>query len=197
MPEQAPSPSGGSSDAADTTAVISREPLSEEAERHGRLLQNRYNVDDPKRRIRKLTPGLKKKFCKALAQGASVTKAAQAIGVAKSTAYYQRDIDKQFKEAWDDALDSAADLCEDRLAELREKSTHPAFVFGTLKVLRPEKWGEKKDIKVTHNGPFAVVAPKLTEAQQALLLTALAEDPPQLAPPSTAPQLNEPHGLTD
>ena len=51
----------------------------------------------------------KQKFCEALANGASPTKAAKAIEVARSTVYYQRGIDPEFKEAWADALERAAD----------------------------------------------------------------------------------------
>ena len=130
------------------TSVVPSEPLPEEAEQPARLLQNPYNVDDPTRRIAKLMPGLKRKFCQALAQGANVTKAAQAIGVAKSTVYYQRSIDPQFKEAWADALDSAADRYEDRLDELAMESTYPAHVIFQLKNRRPQRWQDRHDVNV-------------------------------------------------
>lgn len=163
------------------TAIVAND-LPEEAEQHARLLQNPYNVDDPTRRIAKLTPGLKRKFCEALAQGASVTKAAQAIGVAKSTAYYQRSIDPQFREAWVDALDSAADLCEDRLAELRKESTHPAFVFGSLKVLRPEKWGDKPLRIDQRNVTVSVGLPAVQEQELLAIIKRSLESGTKLLP---------------
>ena len=47
-----------------------------------------------------MTAALTRKFCEALANGASPTKAAKAIEVARSTVYYQRGTDPEFKEAW-------------------------------------------------------------------------------------------------
>lgn len=157
------------------TAIVPSEALSEEAEQHARLLQNPYNVDGPTRRIAKLTPGLKRKFCEALAQGASVTKAAKAIGIAKSTVYYQRSIDPQFKEAWVDALDSAADRYEDRLDELAMESTHPANVIFQLKNRRPQRWQDRHDVNVEKRSVSVDVEVKLTEQQQRTLARLLQE----------------------
>ena len=132
----------------DSAALIPSEPLSEEAEQHARLLANQYNVDGPERRVAKMTLALKRKFCEGLALGGSVTLAADAIGVARNTPYYQRSIDPEFAEAWDDARERAADRCEDRLNELAMESTHPAHIIFLLKNLRPEKWRDRKEIKV-------------------------------------------------
>lgn len=168
------------------TALVPSEPLPEEAEQHAQLLQNRYSVDGPERRIAKMTPALKQKFCEALANGASPTKAARALEVARSTVYYQRGIDPEFRDAWVDALERAADRYEDRLDELAMESTHPAHVIFQLKNRRPQKWQDRHDVSVEKRSVnVIVVAPQLTPEQQATLARLLAESqgPPVLAPP--------------
>ena len=132
----------------DSTALVPREPLSEEAEQQARLLYNQYNVDGPARRQRKATPAIKQKFCEALAGGASVTKVCAALEISTAAMYYQRSNDIEFREAWADALERAADRYEDRLDELTMGSTHPAPVIFQLKNRRPEKWQDRKDVKV-------------------------------------------------
>ena len=52
-------------------------------------MNNPFVAGEPKRRVAKMTPPIKRKFCEALASGASPTKATKAIGIARSTAYYQ------------------------------------------------------------------------------------------------------------
>ena len=130
------------------TAIVPNEPLPEDVEQHAQLLQNQYSVDTRERRVVKMTPGIKRKFCEALANGASPTKAAKALEVARSTVYYQRGIDPEFKEAWADALERAADRYEDRVDELAMESTHPAHVIFQLKNRRPRKWQDRHDVNV-------------------------------------------------
>ena len=62
----------------------------------------------------------------------------------------------------------------------------------------PRAGAQALRVQIEQRSISVSVMPKLTEGQQAMLLKQLAEaqDPPQLAPPSTAPQLNEPHGLS-
>ena len=100
------------------TALVPSDPFPEEAEQHAQLLENRYSVDGPERRVAKMTPALKQKFCEALANGASPTKAAEALDVARSTVYYQRGIDPEFREAWVLTLwfaNGFADRCASRV----------------------------------------------------------------------------------
>lgn len=122
--------------------------LSAEAQQHARLLENPYVADEPKRRVAKMTPPLKRKFCEALANGASPTKATKAIGIARSTAYYQRNIDPDFAEAWEEALERAADLHEDALHELSVKAKNVGAVIFQLKNRRPRKWQDRHDVNV-------------------------------------------------
>ena len=129
-------------------ALVPSEPVSEEAEQQTRLLYNAYNVDGPARRQRKATPAIKQKFCEALAGGASVTKVCAALEISTAAMYYQRSNDIEFREAWADALERAADRYEDRLDELTMESTHPAPVIFQLKNRRPSRWQDRKDVKV-------------------------------------------------
>ena len=157
-------------------AIVPSEPLPEEVEQHAQLLQNQYSVDGPERRVAKMTPALKQKFCEALANGASPTKAAKALEVARSTVHYQRGIDPEFRDAWADALERAADRYEDRLDELAMESTHPAHVIFQLKNRRPQKWQDRHDVNVEKRiVNVTVVAPQLTPEQQANLARLLAE----------------------
>lgn len=72
-------------------------------------------TDEKRRLVRKITPALKRKVCEAIANGASPTRAAKAIGVSRSALYYQRDVDPDFREAWAEALETQADMYEDAL----------------------------------------------------------------------------------
>ena len=132
-----------------------------------------------------MTAALEQKFCEALANGASPTKAAKAIEVARSTVYYQRGIDPEFKEAWADALERAADRYEDRLDELAMESTHPAHVIFQLKNRRPQRWQDRHDVYVEKQSVAVNVEAKFTEEQQATMFRLLAESqkPRVLLPP--------------
>ena len=81
--------------------------------------------------------------------------------------YYQRQQDPEFKEAWEDALERAADRYEDRLDELSIKGNHPGSTIFQLKNRRPQKWQDRHDVTVekheehryVHNlGPGAQLA---------------------------------------
>ena len=94
--------------------------------------------------------------------------------------------DPEFKEAWADALERAADRYEDRLDELAMESTRPAHVIFQLKNRRPQKWQDRHDVNVEKRSiNVTVTAPQLTPEQQANLARLLAESqvPQVLAPP--------------
>jgi transposase-like protein len=62
----------------------------------------------------KVTPEKKIAFCAALAaSGGSVTRACEAIDVARMTAYRWREEDSEFSKAWDDAKAAGLDALED------------------------------------------------------------------------------------
>ena len=169
----------------DSTALIPHEPLSEEAETQARLLYNQYNVDGPKRRQRKATPAIKQKFCEALAGGASVTKVCAALEISTAAMYYQRSNDIEFREAWADALERAADRYEDRLHELTMESTHPAPVIFQLKNRRPGKWQDRKDVKVEqhHDHRHRLELPGTSERELLEIVQAQLLDKQKLLPP--------------
>lgn len=164
---------------ADEMELLITEPQSVEAAHHARLLTNPFVADEPKRRVAKMTPAIKHKFCDALANGASPTKATNAIGIARSTAYYQRSIDPEFAEAWEEALERAADLHEDALHELSVKTKNVGAVIFQLKNRRPQKWQDRHDVNVEKNetvthvhelGPGAqkAIAAHILELEQSL-----------------------------
>ena len=173
----------------DSTAMIPHEALSEEAEQQARLLYNQYNVDGPARRQRKATPAIKQKFCEALAGGASVTKVCAALEISTAAMYYQRSNDIEFREAWADALERAADRYEDRLDELTMESTHPAPVIFQLKNRRPEKWQDRKDVKVEqqHDHHHSLEVPEVAMTQLLKIVqTRLLEKQRLLPPPENS-----------
>ena len=62
----------------------------------------------------KVTPEKKIAFCAALAaSGGSVTRACEAVDVARLTAYRWRDADPEFAKAWDEAKAAGLDALED------------------------------------------------------------------------------------
>ena len=165
-------------------ALVPSEPLPEETEQHLQLLQNRYSVDGPERRVAKMTPALKRKFCEALADGASPTKASRAIQIARSTAYYQRGIDPAFAEAWEEALERAADLHEDALHELSVKTKNVGAVIFQLKNRRPQKWQDRHDVKMEKRSiTLHAHLPPLAEQELLALLKQKLESGRKLLPP--------------
>lgn len=133
------------------TQLVEAEPLTEEAAANLRLLNNPYVPDAPRRRVAVMTAAKKRKFCEAIANGVSPTSAAKALGVARSTVYYQRTIDPQFAEAWAEAQERDADRYEDALDHLANKSRNVGAVIFGLKNKRPEKWKDRHDLEVNRN----------------------------------------------
>ena len=163
------------------TRIVVADPT--DAEYHARLLTNPYIPDAPKRRVAKMTPALKRKFCEALANGASPTKATKAIGIARSTAYYQRGIDPDFAEAWEEALERAADLHEDALHELSVKTKNVGAVIFQLKNRRPQKWQDRHDVKVEKRSiTLHADLPPLAEQELLALLKQKLESGRKLLP---------------
>ena len=103
-------------------------------------------TEERRRLVRKITPALKRKVCEAIANGASPTRAAKAIGVSRSALYYQRDVDPDFREAWAEALETQADMYEDALQDAAiEKHNIGGIIFG-LKNLRSDKWKDRHEV---------------------------------------------------
>lgn len=130
----------------------------------------------------------KRAFLVALARTGNVTRAAEAAGVDRSLPYKWRDgyeggePDPEFEEAWDDALEVAADMLE---MEARRRAIHgtrePVYYQGErvdtklvysdtlliflLKAARPEKFVERSEVALTgkEGGPVQFYLPERDE----------------------------------
>lgn len=116
----------------------------------------------------KLTPEKKREFLTILSQTCNVTKAAQALGIARRTAYDHRESDPEFLTAWDNAIEEAVDLLEQEAQRRAFNGTQrPVFHQGAqcgviqeysdtlaiflLKAHRPKKYRERSSVE--HSGP--------------------------------------------
>lgn len=123
------------------------------------------------RRTGKWTPALKRRFCEAIAAGASPTKAAGALDLSRQSAYYQRGIDPEFAADWAEALEEAADRYEDALDRLALKSGNVGAVIFALKNLRSGKWKDRHDVDVNRRSLSLNV--QVSEGQAAGILERL------------------------
>ena len=57
----------------------------------------------------------------------------------------------------------------------------PALAHVTR--VHPAEWAERRDVSITSTVSITITSPELSEAQQRLLLLALADDEPKLLPP--------------
>ena len=172
---------------------------AEELARLHRLAENPYVGGMAKRRVRQWTAARKRKFCQLVAAGASITKAAEAVGCTRQSAHYQRQIDPNFAGAWGEALERQADLAEDALAELAHKTKNVGAVIFSLKNLRHAKWKDRHELDVErHNFNFNITASLPPEALPGILaaldreraLEALSSEP-QALPRREAPEGGE------
>lgn len=114
-----------------------------------------------------VTPEKQIAFCAALAAtGGNVTRACEAIDVARLTAYRWRNADADFAALWDEAKTVGIEGLEDEAARRAFEGTedavyHQGIVCGTvrkysdtlaiflLKGAKPEKYRERQDVNVT------------------------------------------------
>lgn len=167
---------------------------SEELARLHRLAENHYVGGTAKRRVRQWTPARKRKFCELVAAGASITKAAEALGCTRQSAHYQRGIDPDFAEAWEEALERQADLAEDTLAELAHKTKNVGAAIFTLKNLRPWKWKDRHEVvSESHTTRLNLTALLPPEAVQGFLDIAEREQArgARFLPQAEAPEKGE------
>lgn len=88
-------------------------------------------------------------FLDALREGDSVTAAAKAGGIARSTAYKWRDEDSDFAADWDDAVETGTDVLED-VAVQRAKDGSDTMLIFMLKGRRG--WKFKERVAQEHSG---------------------------------------------
>jgi hypothetical protein len=106
-----------------------------------------------------MTPDAKRKFLKVLAAGSTVTTAARTAGVGPRTVYDNRNRDKEFAAAWDDALEAGTDVLEE-IALKRAAEYSDVLLLALLKARRPDKYTDRQ--RLEH------VRVDLTGAQQEL-----------------------------
>ena len=98
----------------------------------------------------------KPKFIEALRDTASVYHSCKAAGIERSTAYRARDVDEQFRKAWNDALEDAGDQVEYALRKRACDKSDLASIFW-LKNNR-EKYREHTRLELTgpQGGPIQI-----------------------------------------
>ena len=101
----------------------------------------------------KLTAEKRERFCGILADGSSVTAAAEAIGISRASLYNAREIDPDFAAAWNDAVERGTDTLEDEAVKRARNSSDTLLIF-LLKGRRPEKFKER--FVAEHSGKIAV-----------------------------------------
>ncbi len=120
----------------------------------------------------KFTPKKREQFLDALCELPNVTRAARLIGMSRRGLYDIREADKDFAQAWDDAVDEGVDAIEVELHRRAvEGTTKPVFQGGRhigdiqeysdtllmfmLKALRPDKYRERTE--TSHSGSVTLV----------------------------------------
>jgi very-short-patch-repair endonuclease len=106
-------------------------------------------------------------FVAALAEFGNVRGACIKARKSRSNAYYRRDTDEEFAEAWNEALDNFADLLEGVYAKRAIEQSDRAIEF-LLKANRPEKYRERTEVTTTHRGKVEMTSPALEQATQEL-----------------------------
>src|SRR5579863_6501592 len=103
--------------------------------------------------LSKLNPETRQRFCSILADGGSVTSAAQAIDVSRAALYKARDADPEFAAAWDEAIESGTDALEDEAVRRAKNSSDTLLIF-LLKARRPERFKDR--VATEHSGAVGV-----------------------------------------
>jgi hypothetical protein len=135
-------------------------------------------------------------FLAVLATNANVTKACEAVGIARKTAYEHRSKDADFAAEWDDALEAATDLLEHearrRAMDGTEKPVYQggelvgyvreysdALMTLLLKAHRPKRFRERMDLTGADGGPlkFESMTPEDRKARIAELLAKREGEP--------------------
>lgn len=113
------------------------------------------------------------KFLTSLAKKGNVTIAAKSARIARRTAYARREVDEEFRKAWADAIDEAADLLEEEARRRAQDGTlKPIYQGGEqvgtvreysdtlliflLKGARPEKYKERRELTGPDDGPITL-----------------------------------------
>lgn len=130
----------------------------------------------------KLTDTKKDQFLDILEQTANVTRAAEAIGMARRYMYEIREKDPEFKAKWDKAVELGTDALEDEaIRRASEGWDEPVFYQGVqcgyvrrfsdtllifqLKARRPEKYSNTNKVELTGKDGQPLQVQQLTNEQ--------------------------------
>jgi hypothetical protein len=94
-------------------------------------------------------------FVAVLVETCNVTEACRAAGIGRQSAYDWRGDDPAFAQAWDDALEAAADMLEQVAFERAKSGQSDRMLEILLKAHRP-KYREKQQVEVSgpNGGPI-------------------------------------------
>lgn len=126
-------------------------------------------------------------FLASLREVPVVARACEAVGIDRSTAYRNRSADKEFAEAWDDAVEAGIDKAEQeafrRAVEGTEKGVwHQGVLVGServysdsllalvLKGRRKQVYADRTELTGADGGPVATVDATQRAARAATLL---------------------------
>ena len=87
------------------------------------------------------------RFLEVLAEGSTVEKAARMAGVHRTTAWRQRQADREFAEAWDQAIESGTDLLEEVALQRATSGHSDMLLLALLKARRPERFQERQRLE--------------------------------------------------
>lgn len=90
-----------------------------------------------------------KAFLTTLRKSGNVSQSARSAKIARRTAYARREIDEEFKAAWDEAIEEATDDLEEEARKRAIKTSDTLLIF-LLKANRPGKYRET--IRQEHTG---------------------------------------------
>lgn len=85
------------------------------------------------------------KFIAALARGLSVTAAAKAARIGRTTCYERRAEDPDFKARWEDARDVSVEELEE-IAYKRARASSDTMLIFLLKARKPEIYKDRHDV---------------------------------------------------
>ena len=91
----------------------------------------------------------KARFLEVFASGTTVTTAAAAAGIDRSTANRARKTDRDFNAAWTDAEEAGTDILEE-CAIKRAMEFSDTLLLALLRARRPEKFMERQRLEHVH-----------------------------------------------
>lgn len=135
---------------------------------------NKINKTDIKKKKKgpyKFTEEKKKQWLDAFAEKHTVSAACKVVGINRNTAYKYREIDKEFREAWDEIENRMVDAVESALYK-NALTGDNACIFFILCNRRPDRWKHRGEI--AHTGK--IQTEEVGRREQLLLLLKQDED---------------------